>query len=120
MKLEKLTKQEEEAILALWNIAQGAARNVLEAHKEPAPHYNTLVSTLKNLEKKGYVSHRVVGNVHEYFPVIREEDYTKQFIEVVVENHFDNSYKDLVAFFAEDKKISAEELKEIIKMIEQQ
>lgn len=120
MKLEKLTKQEEDAILALWSIGQGAARNVLDAHKDPAPHYNTLVSTLKNLEKKGYVSHRTVGNVHEYFAAVREEDYTKQFLEVVVENHFDSSYKDLVTFFAQSRKISAKELKEIIETIEQQ
>ncbi|MBS1565664.1 MAG: BlaI/MecI/CopY family transcriptional regulator, partial [Bacteroidetes bacterium] len=32
--------------------------------------------------------------------------------------HFDNSYKDLVAFFAEQKQISAKELKEILDMIE--
>lgn len=36
----------------------------------------------------------------------------------VVQNYFENSYKDMVSFFAEEKKISAEELKEILKMIE--
>ena len=36
-----------------------------------------------------------------------------------VENYFKSSYKDLVAFFAKDNKISAEELKEIIALIEE-
>lgn len=118
-KLEKLTKQEEAAMLAIWQTGKGFIRDILDNHIEPRPHYNTLVSTIKNLEKKGYVNHKQVGISNEYFPLIKEADYKKQFLTNVVKNHFSNSYKELVAFFAEEKKISAEELKEIINMIEQ-
>ncbi|MDR3244972.1 MAG: BlaI/MecI/CopY family transcriptional regulator [Prevotellaceae bacterium] len=118
--LEKLTKQEQEAMLAIWKTGNGVIRNFIENHSEPVPHYNTLVSTVKNLERKSYVTHRVVGNVNEYFPVVDENDYKKQFLTTVVKNHFSNSYKELVAFFAEEKQISAEDLKEIINMIERQ
>ena len=117
-KLEKLTKQEEEAMLAIWQTGKGVARDFLEKHSEPVPHYNTFVSTIKNLEKKGYVSHRLVGNVNEYFPIVDEAEYKKEFLTNVVKNHFSNSYKELVAFFVEEKQISASELKEIINMIE--
>ncbi len=116
--LEKLTKQEEEAMLAIWKVGRGVVRDFLEKHTEPAPHYNTLVSTIKNLEKKAYVSHRVVGNVNEYYPLVEEAEYKKQFLTAVVKNHFSNSYKELVSFFAEEKQISAAELKEIIDLIE--
>ncbi|MDR1055909.1 MAG: BlaI/MecI/CopY family transcriptional regulator [Prevotellaceae bacterium] len=116
--LEKLTKQEEEAMLAIWQTGKGVARDFLEKHAKPVPHYNTLVSTIKNLEKKAYVSHRLVGNVNEYFALIDEVEYKKQFLTTVVKNHFSNSYKELVAFFAGEKRISAKELQEIIDMIE--
>lgn len=53
-----------------------------------------------------------------YKPVVEESEYKKQWLTSMVKNHFDNSYKDLVAFFAEQKKISPKELKEIIDMIE--
>lgn len=118
LNLEKLSKQEEEAMLAIWQTGKGVARDFLNKHAAPVPHYNTFVSTIKNLEKKGYVSHRLVGNVNEYFPVVEEAEYKKQFLTTVVKNHFSNSYKELVAFFAEEKRISAEELQEIISMIE--
>jgi predicted transcriptional regulator len=49
---------------------------------------------------------------------VKEADYKKQFVTSIVQNHFSNSYKELVSFFAEEKKISAAELKEIIHMIE--
>jgi predicted transcriptional regulator len=117
-KFKKLTIQEQDAMLAIWKTGKGFVRDFMKNHIKPVPHYNTLVSTIKNLEKKSYVSHRVVGNVNEYFPVIEESDYKKQFMTTVVNNYFSNSYKELVAFFADEKQISANDLKEIIDMIE--
>jgi len=118
VKKEKLTKQEEAAMLAIWKTGKGFVRDFLDQHAAPLPHYNTLVSTIKNLEKKGFVDHKLVGNINEYFPVIKEADYKKQFLTNVVKDHFSDSYKELVTFFAEEKKISAKDLKEIIEMIE--
>jgi BlaI family transcriptional regulator, penicillinase repressor len=116
--MEKLTKQEEQAMLAIWKTGSGFVKDILEnIHADP-PHYNTLVSTIKNLEKKGYVNSRKIGNMYEYTAAVDEGDYKKQFLTQVVKNHFDNSYKELVTFFAEHKKISPKELKEIIEMIE--
>ncbi|WP_317169138.1 BlaI/MecI/CopY family transcriptional regulator [Mucilaginibacter humi] len=49
---------------------------------------------------------------------MKEEEYKKRFMSGFVNDYFENSYKELVAFFAKDKKISASELKEIINLIE--
>jgi BlaI family transcriptional regulator, penicillinase repressor len=115
---QRLTRQEEAAMIAIWKAGKGLIRDILDQHEAPQPHYNTLVSTIKNLEKKKYVGHKVVGISNEYFPLIQESDYKKQFLTTVVKNHFSDSYKDLVTFFAKEKKISAKELKEIIELIE--
>ena len=84
---------------------------------EPAP-YTTVASTVKNLERKGYLSSRLIGNAYLYKPAVSEEDYKKKFMGSVVKEYFDNSYKELVSFFVEQKKLSAKELKEIIDLIE--
>jgi predicted transcriptional regulator len=120
VKFKKLTIQEQDAMLAIWKTGKGFVRDFIKNHTKPVPHYNTLVSTIKNLEKKSYVSHKVVGNVNEYFPVIEESEYKKQFMTTVVNNYFSNSYKEVVAFFAGEKQISAKDLQEIIDMIEKQ
>lgn len=117
--MEKLTKQEEEAMLAIWRTGEGFVKDFMDNMPGSHPHYNTLVSTIKNLEKKGYVSSRRVGNMYQYSPAVEEAEYKKQFLTNVVKNHFANSYKELVSFFAEQKKISSKELKEIIDMIEE-
>ena len=118
MLLDKLTRQEEDAMLAIWKTGEGNVKTFLENMEGVLPPYTTLASTIKNLEKKGYLESRLVGNMYLYKPAIEESEYKKQFLTNVVKNHFDNSYKDLVAFFAEQKKISPKELKEIIDMIE--
>ncbi len=116
--MEKLTRQEEQAMLAIWRNGPGVVKDFMDQMQEPIPHYNTLVSTIKNLEKKGYVISRKIGNMYQYTPLVEEAEYKKNFLTNVVKNHFANSYKELVSFFAEEKKISPKELKEIIDMIE--
>lgn len=116
--MEKLTHQEEELMLIIWQNEPGFIKDFLEKMEEPRPPYTTIASVVKNLERKGYVSSRRYGNTYEYKALIREEDYKKKFLSNVVKNYFENSYKDLVSYFAAEKKISAEELQEIIRLIE--
>jgi BlaI family transcriptional regulator, penicillinase repressor len=116
--MEKLTIQEEEAMLAVWKTGEGNVKSILENMPEPKPPYTTLASTIKNLEKKGFVESSQAGNMFLYKPTVKEADYKKKFMNGVVKDYFENSYKELVAFFAKEKKISAEELKEIINLIE--
>lgn len=116
--MEKLTQQEEEAMQAVWQLNGGFIKDFLDAMNEPQPPYTTLASTIKNLEKKGFVTSEKVGNSYQYSPALPEAEYKKKFMSGFVSNYFQNSYKDLVAFFAREKKISATELQEIINLIE--
>lgn len=114
---EKLTAQEEQALMAVYATGEGSVKMFLEKLEEAVP-YTTLASTIKNLEKKGYLLSRAVGNAYLYKPRYSEEEFKKQYMSGVVKNYFDNSYKDLVNFFVEQKKLSSGELREIIDMIE--
>ena len=116
--MEKLTQQEEEAMLAIWKTGEGNIKSFMVNLGEPLPPYTTLASTVKNLEKKGYLQSRLIGNAHLYAPAISEEAYKQKFMGNVVKDYFENSYKELVSFFVEKNKISADELKEIIGLIE--
>ena len=113
---EKLSRQEEEAMQAVWKAGEGSVKTFLENMKgDSVPPYTTLASTIKNLEKKGYLSSRQIGNMYMYKPAIDEKEYKKNSLTNLVKQHFDNSYKDMVAFFAEQKKISTKEYFEKIK-----
>ncbi|MHC0069022.1 BlaI/MecI/CopY family transcriptional regulator [Nostoc sp. UIC 10890] len=114
---ERLSKQEEEAMLAVWKVGRGFIKDYLEKMGEPQPHYNTFTSTIKNLEKKGFLTGKRVGLMYAYEPLVSEEEYKQRFLSNVVQDYFKNSYKEMVAFFAKEQQISAEELEEILKMI---
>ncbi len=116
--MEKLSHQEEEAMQAVWKVGEGSIKLFLENMPSPGTPYTTLASTIKNLEKKGYLTSRMVGNAYLYKPLIPEDEYKKKFMSGFVRDYFDNSYKELVNFFVEEKKLSARELKEIIELIE--
>lgn len=102
----------------LWQLNGGFTKEILERLPEPKPPYTTLASTVKNLERKGYVQGEKLGNSYRYSPLVKAEDYRKEFMRSFVGSYFRNSYKDVVSFFAKEQKVSAEELKEIIAMIE--
>jgi BlaI family penicillinase repressor len=116
--MEKITQQEEQAMQAIWATGEGNVKAFLENMEEPLPPYTTLASTIKNLEKKGYLQSRLLGNTYLYKPTINETDYKKQFMKGFVKDYFADSYKELVNFFVAEKKISPAELKDIISLIE--
>ena len=116
--MEKLTNKEEEIMHILWQLERAFVKDVLAEIKEDKPHYNTLSTIIRNLEEKGYVAYNAYGKTHQYYPIISKEEYRKQFINSAISNYFNNSYKNMVSFFAKEEKISVEELKEIISIIE--
>jgi BlaI family transcriptional regulator, penicillinase repressor len=116
---DRLTSQEEDVMRIIWKTKEGNVKTFLEnMPEENRPPYTTLASTVKNLEKKGYLQSRLIGNMYWYTPAIKQAEFKKKSLSDMVKNHFDNSYKDLVTFFAEQKKISPKELQEIVDLIE--
>ncbi|MBT9392951.1 BlaI/MecI/CopY family transcriptional regulator [Hymenobacter sp. NST-14] len=116
--MERLTQPEEDAMRVFWELDGGFIKDVLERLPEPRPPYTTLASTVRNLERKGYLSAEKLGNTFRFTPALAAEDYRKRFLGTFVGDYFRNSYKELVSFFAKEQKISAEELKEIVRLIE--
>jgi len=116
--MQKLTNKEEEIMQILWRLKKAFVKEVMAEITEEQPHYNTLSTIIRNLEEKEFVSHNAFGNTHQYFPIVKMEDYRKRFMNTAIDAYFDSSYKNMVSFFAKEEKISAEELREILAMIE--
>jgi predicted transcriptional regulator len=116
--MEKLSPQEEMAMQVIWQTGSGFIKDYLSAYEDPQPPYTTLASIVKSLERKGFVRGKKYGMMIRYTPAVSEKAYKKQFMGGFVRDYFENSYKELVTFFAQEKKISPEELKEVIRMIE--
>ena len=116
--MQKLTNKEEEIMKILWHLKKAFVKEIMEQIEGDQPHYNTLSTIVRNLEEKEYVGHEAFGKTHRYFPLVSKENYRKKFVNSSMVDFFDNSYKNLVSFFAKEEKISVDELKEIINLIE--
>jgi len=115
--MEKLTNKEEEIMQALWDLKKAFIKEIV-AELSNENHYNTVSTIVRKLEEKNFISHQAFGKTHQYFPLVSKTDYTKKFMHEAMASYFDNSYKNMVSFFAKNEKISAEELREILKIIE--
>ncbi|MET2986067.1 BlaI/MecI/CopY family transcriptional regulator [Aureibaculum conchae] len=116
--MEKLTTKEEELMQVLWKLEKAFVKEVIAEIPEPKPHYNTVSTVIRKMEDKGFIDHEAFGNTHRYYPKISKEEYRKRYFSNAIDNYFENSYKSVVSFFAKEEKISADELREIISIIE--
>jgi predicted transcriptional regulator len=118
--MEKLTNQEEKVMLLIWQKGEGTIREYHEMSEKPQMPYTTFASIVKNLQKKGYLGMRRIGTTYLCKLNIGEEAYKSHFMSGFIRNYFKDSYKEMVSFFAREEKLSASDLEDILKMIEQQ
>jgi predicted transcriptional regulator len=119
MLTKRLTKREEDLMQILWNAKKGFVKDLLLQHPNPKPHYNTFSTIIRGLEDKGIVAHNSYGNSHEYYPLISKEEYRKMSVKNIVSDYFESSYKNVVSFFVNEEKLSVDDLKEMIQLIEE-
>jgi BlaI family penicillinase repressor len=112
--MKELTKAEEQIMHVLWYLEKAYVKDIIERLPNPKPAYNTVSTIVRILEKKGFVGHEAFGKTHRYHPLIAKEDYTQAFLKSFVRNYFDDSYQELVSFFAKDRGLSISELEEIL------
>lgn len=116
--MEKLTNKEEEIMRILWRLEKAFVKEVVAEMPAEKLHYNTVSTIVRHLVEKGFVGYTAYGKTHQYFPLVSKRRYKKQFMNLASERYFDDSYKNMVSFFAKEEKISAAELREILDIIE--
>ncbi len=117
-KPQLITDRERGLLEMLWQHGPLFVREMVEHCPEPKLHFNTIATTVRVLEEKGYVGHEVVGGSHRFFAIARKKDFRDRTLANVIRDYFDNSYRNVVSALVEEEKISAEELKEILAIIE--
>ena len=117
-KPQLITDRERGLLEMLWQHGPLFVREMVEHCPEPKLHFNTIATTVRVLEEKGYVGHEVVGGSHRFFAIARKKDFRDRTLANVIRDYFDNSYRNVVSALVEEEKISTEELKEILAIIE--
>lgn len=118
--MEPLTRKEEEVLRILFRLERAFVKDIIKAMPGKKPAYTTVSTVVRHLKDKGYVAVEDFGSTHRYYPAIPKEQFFGKDIKRVVTDFFDNSHKNLVSHFAKSKKLSREDLEDILRMIDEQ
>lgn len=116
---ETLTEAELRIMQVLWQKGPGTVQQILDAlPAQPALAYNTVLTTIRILERKGYVGHDKDGRAHVYRPLVERGEASRSEIRHLVSRFFRNSHEDLVLNILEDRGIAPDELERLRKMLD--
>lgn len=115
----KLTEKEAEVMERLWSEGPQTIRELLAAYPDPKPHFNTVSTIVRVLTDKGFVEHVGERNgAYTYGALVKSSDLSGSSLARLVKNYFNNSYRSVVSALVDQEKISVDELREIIDMVE--
>ena len=112
-----LTEAELRIMDVLWRKGSGTVQQVLDWLPFTLA-YNSVLTTIRTLEKKGHVKHVKDGRAHVYEPIIGRQEATRSEIQHLVGRFFRNSHEALVLNILQDEAIDADKLKRLREMLE--
>jgi predicted transcriptional regulator len=113
-----LTEAELRLMDVLWQAGPSTVQQVLEAlPKKSQLAYNSVLTTIRILEKKGYLKHIKDGRAFVYRPLIAKAEASRSEIRHLAHRFFKNSHEMLVLNILEDRGVDAEELKRLRQLL---
>jgi BlaI family transcriptional regulator, penicillinase repressor len=113
-----LTEAELRIMDVLWQKGSATVQEVLDAlPSKPALAYNSVLTTIRILEKKGYLKHVKDGRAHIYLPVVGRKDASRSEIRHLIRRFFGDSHQELVLNMVEAGDLDREELDRVKEML---
>lgn len=117
-KKDQLTPKEEDLMQLLWEYGPIAISKLVELYPDPKPHFNTVSTVVRRLEAKGFVSHDETGGSFQYYAIVKKENFRSRSFGNFIRDYFGGSYYGAVSALVAEDKISADELKELLELVQ--
>ena len=113
-KSNTLTEAELRLMKILWRRGESAVNDLVASMPDGETlAYNSVLTTIRILEQKGYVEHRQEGRAFVYRPCVAEEEASRSEVRHLMSRFFGNSREQLVLSLLGDDQISAKELERL-------
>ncbi len=114
---KQLTKSEEQIMHVMWKLEKAFLREIIEALPAPKPHNNTVATIIKILVEKEFIGVKPFGRMHQYYPLVSKDVYSKSSIKTLVKGYFEGNYSSAVSFMVKENGLSIEELELLLKQL---
>ena len=110
-----LTKAEEQIMQVIWKVNKAFLKEIMDELPEPKPHNNTVATIIKILTEKDFVGINLFGRMHQYYPLVSKDAYSKTTMKSFVKGYFEGSFSNAVSFMVKENNLSVEELELLLK-----
>ena len=115
--VKQLTKAEEQIMQVIWKLEKAFLREIIEALPSPKPHNNTVATIIKILVEKEFLAVQVFGRMHQYYPLVGKDAYSKSTMKSLVKGYFEGSFSNAVSFMVKENNLSVDELELLLKQL---
>lgn len=116
----KLSKTEEQLMEMIWKQEKVFLKDLVDSFPDPKPASTTIATLLKRMQDKGFVGYTLFGNSREYYPLVNKDDYFSKHVKGIIKNYFGNSTLQFASFFTTNSNMTASELEDLKKIIDQE
>ena len=115
--MKAFTDKEQMVMSVLWEHRHCSVDDVVGFLPEPKPAYNTVLTFLRILEKKEFISYEESGRKHIYYPLVEKGEYTRWTLTDLKERLFDGSARSMVNTFIQESGLTDSDVRELISML---
>lgn len=116
----QLSKAEEQLMELIWKHEKVFLKDLIDSYPEPKPATTTIATLLKRMQDKGFVGYTLFGNSRQYYPLVKKRDYFSKHVKGIIKNYFGNSALQFASFFTTTSNLTASELEDLKKIIDQE
>ena len=119
--MKKLTDKELTIMEVLWEKGEQSIRDLIGNLPEPAAHFNTIATYVRRLEMHGMINHKELSpKFYLYDAAVTREQYVNAIHKESVNKFFGGSYMGFISALVKEHDVSVDELKELIRMVEEE
>ena len=115
--MKVLTKAEEQIMQAIWKLDKAFLKEIIDELPNPKPHSNTVATIIKILTEKEFVGLKVFGRMHQYYPLVSKEAYSKNTMKSFVKGYFEGNFSNAVSFMVKENNLSIDDLELLLKQL---
>ncbi len=112
-----LTDHELRLMNPLWEQRRMTVEEIVRVLPPPKLAYSTVLTTMRTLESKKYVTHERVGRAFVYSPAIERAEAASQSVSALIDRFFDGSRGALLAAVLEDRRLSSDEIEGLARLV---